>query len=164
MESDMNETVYGTHEEGHVMSEKVSSLATNIYKEFERMIKKYDEDVVKELMPLVLRKGAEQKYLEVEDTVEGEKKELEDKVESLESIVRMLELKSKNTSDHLSRMEEKETEMKKEYTKLHERYTELFRTHMDYMERTKILIGTDRIAELANSPRTKGFQLPNLKG
>lgn len=36
--------------------------------------------------------------------------------------------------------------MKKEYSKLHERYTELFKTHMDYMERTKILMGsTDRI-------------------
>lgn len=41
-----------------------------------------------------------QKYLEVEDAVEGEKKELQDKVESLESIVRMLELKSKNAADH----------------------------------------------------------------
>lgn len=50
----VTETVYGTSEEGHVMSEKVSSLATNIYKEFERMIKKYDEDVVKELMPLIV--------------------------------------------------------------------------------------------------------------
>lgn len=41
-----------------------------------------------------------QKYLEMEDAVEGEKKDLEDKVESLESIVRMLELKSKNAADH----------------------------------------------------------------
>lgn len=42
-------------------------------------------------------------------------------------------------------MEDKENEMKKEYTKLHDRYTELFKTHMDYMERTKILMGTDRL-------------------
>lgn len=41
-----------------------------------------------------------QKYLEMEDAVEGEKKDLQDKVESLESIVRMLELKSKNSADH----------------------------------------------------------------
>ncbi|XP_056011887.1 C-Jun-amino-terminal kinase-interacting protein 3-like isoform X6 [Ostrea edulis] len=189
----ITETVYGTSEEGHVMSEKVSSLATNIYKEFERMIKKYDEDVVKELMPLIvgllegldqslsdkqeadvelellrddneqlltqyerekqLRKGAEQKYLEMEDAVEGEKKSMQDKVESLESVVRMLELKVKNSSDHVSRMEEKETDLKKEYTKLHERYTELFRTHMDYMERAKIVMGTDRM-EVSNSPRS----------
>ena len=32
--------------------------------------------------------------------MEGEKKDLEDKVESLESIVRMLELKAKNAADH----------------------------------------------------------------
>ena len=41
-----------------------------------------------------------QKYLEMEDAVEGEKKDLQDKVESLESIVRMLELKSRNSADH----------------------------------------------------------------
>ncbi|XP_021345478.1 C-Jun-amino-terminal kinase-interacting protein 4-like isoform X3 [Mizuhopecten yessoensis] len=198
----ISETVYGTTEEGHVMSEKVSSLATNVYKEFERMIKKYDEDVVKELMPLTvallegldqalsdkqesevelellrddneqlltqyerekqLRKAAEQKYLELEDGVEGQKKEHEEKVESMESVVRMLELKAKNASDHVLRMEEKDSEWKKEYTKLHERYTELFRTHMDQMERTKILMGTDKL-ELSNSPRNKGFQLPNLR-
>jgi len=32
--------------------------------------------------------------------------------------------------------------MKQEYTKLHERYTELFKTHMDHIERTKILMGS----------------------
>lgn len=36
----------------------------------------------------------------MEDAVEGEKKELTDKLESLESILRMLELKSKNSADH----------------------------------------------------------------
>ncbi|XP_076446416.1 C-Jun-amino-terminal kinase-interacting protein 4-like isoform X4 [Babylonia areolata] len=202
----MAETIYVTHtEEGHVMSEKVQTLAATVYKEFEKVITRYDEDVVKELMPLVvgilesldaaytekqeldveiellredneqlltqyerekqLRKAAEQKYLEMEDSVEGEKKDLEEKVESLESIVRMLELKSKNAADHVSRLEEKEAEMKKEYTKLHDRYTELFKTHMDYMERTKILMGTDKIAELTGSTtRVKGgYTVPALR-
>ncbi|ESP04395.1 hypothetical protein LOTGIDRAFT_170786 [Lottia gigantea] len=186
------------------MSEKVQSLASTVYKEFEKMIQKYDEDVVKELMPLVvgilesldisyiekqeievelelirddneqlltqyerekqLRKASEQKYLEMEDAIEGDKKSMEDKVESMESIIRMLELKARNAADHVTRLEEKESEMKKEYNKLHERYTELFKTHMDYMERTKILMGTDKLAELTgNSPRIKGFQLPNLR-
>lgn len=36
------------------MSERVSGLASSIYREFERLIRKYDEDVVKELMPLVV--------------------------------------------------------------------------------------------------------------
>lgn len=36
------------------MSEKVSSLAGSIYKEFEHMIAKYDRDVVKTLMPLLV--------------------------------------------------------------------------------------------------------------
>lgn len=32
--------------------------------------------------------------------MEGEKKELQEKTESLESIVRMIELKAKNSADH----------------------------------------------------------------
>ena len=48
------ETVYASHEENPVMSERVSQLAAGIYQEFERMLKKYDEDVVKDLMPLVV--------------------------------------------------------------------------------------------------------------
>ena len=54
MDNDIGETVYGTHEDSHVMSERVQNLAASIYKEFERMIKSYDEDVVKQLMPLVV--------------------------------------------------------------------------------------------------------------
>jgi hypothetical protein len=41
-----------------------------------------------------------QKLLELEDAGEDERKDLHGKIESLESIVRMLELKSKNSSDH----------------------------------------------------------------
>uniref|UniRef100_A0A674MRD0 C-Jun-amino-terminal kinase-interacting protein 4 n=1 Tax=Takifugu rubripes TaxID=31033 RepID=A0A674MRD0_TAKRU len=37
-----------------IMSERVSGLASSIYREFERLIEKYDEDVVKDLMPLVV--------------------------------------------------------------------------------------------------------------
>lgn len=49
------------------------------------------------------------------------------------------------------RLEEKESEMKKEYTKLHERYTELFKTHVDYMDRTKLLLSTnDRVETQSN--------------
>uniref|UniRef100_A0A1I8G6R8 JNK-interacting protein 3 n=1 Tax=Macrostomum lignano TaxID=282301 RepID=A0A1I8G6R8_9PLAT len=43
-----------TLEEGHVMSDRVQSLASQIYTEFENMIKKYDEEVVKDLMPLIV--------------------------------------------------------------------------------------------------------------
>uniref|UniRef100_A0A915IRH3 RH1 domain-containing protein n=1 Tax=Romanomermis culicivorax TaxID=13658 RepID=A0A915IRH3_ROMCU len=167
-----------------VMSERVQNLAASIYKEFERMIHKYEEDSVKDLMPLVvnvlesldlaylekeehevelellkedneqlvtqyerekqLRRGTEQRFLELEDHFEGKQKEQSDKVESLESIVRMLELKSKNAGDHVVRLEERESEAKQEFSKLHERYTELFKTHMDYIERTKFLMGNDK--------------------
>lgn len=145
------------------------------------MIQRYDEDVVKTLMPLLVnvlecldsayqtnqeqdvelellredneqlvtqyerekgaRKQAEQKLLDTEDLAEAENKELASRLESLESIVRMLELKHKNSLEHASRLEEREADLKKEYNKLHERYTELFKTHVDYMERTKMIMG-----------------------
>lgn len=178
----MSETVYGTEDNTMVMSEKVQQLAGSIYQEFERMIQRYDEDVVKSLMPLLVnvlecldnayrsnqeqevevellredneqlvtqyereksaRKQSEQKLLETEDVAEAENKELASRLESLESIVRMLELKHKNSLEHASRLEEREGELKKEYSKLHDRYTELFKTHVDYMERTKMLMGS----------------------
>ncbi|XP_059615424.1 JNK-interacting protein 3 isoform X2 [Phlebotomus argentipes] len=188
------ETVYGTHEDNTmVMSEKVQSLAGSIYQEFERMIQRYDEDVVKTLMPLLVnvlecldaayqsnqeqdvelellredneqlvtqyereksaRKQAEQKLLETEDLAEAENKELASRLESLESIVRMLELKHKNSLEHASRLEERESELKREYSKLHERYTELFKTHVDYMERTKLLMGSTHSQMSSTSDR-----------
>ncbi|KAK9305349.1 hypothetical protein QLX08_003604 [Tetragonisca angustula] len=196
------ETVYGTHEDSHVvMSEKVQSLAGSIYQEFEKMIARYDEDVVKDLMPLLvnvlecldisytenqerevelellredneqlvtqyerekqLRKASDQKLLELEDVAEDERKELLSKIDSLESIVRMLELKTKNSHDHVVRLEEKEAELKREYTRLHERYTELFKTHVDYMERTKMLVGSTERLENSSSGRGPS-RLPSL--
>lgn len=58
----------------------------------------------------------------------------------------MLELKHKNSMEHAGRLEEREAELKKEYGKLHERYTELFKTHVDYMERTKLLHSGQQLA------------------
>lgn len=181
MDAENCEIVYGTHDETTVMSEKVQTLAGSIYQEFERMIQRYDEDVVKTLMPLLVnvlecldaayqtnqeqdvelellredneqlvtqyereknaRKQSEQKLLETEDLAEQENKELAARLESIESIVRMLELKHKNSTDHAVRLEERENELKKEYSKLHERYTELFKTHVDYIERAKLMMG-----------------------
>ncbi|XP_018304982.1 JNK-interacting protein 3 isoform X3 [Mycetomoellerius zeteki] len=196
------ETVYGTHEDSHVvMSEKVQSLAGSIYQEFEKMIARYDEDVVKDLMPLLvnvlecldisytenqerevelellredneqlvtqyerekqLRKASDQKLLELEDVSEDERKELLSKIDSLESIVRMLELKTKNSHDHVGRLEEKEAELKREYSRLHDRYTELFKTHVDYMERTKMLVGSTERLESVSTSRAPS-RLPSL--
>ncbi|XP_076287887.1 C-Jun-amino-terminal kinase-interacting protein 4-like isoform X6 [Lasioglossum baleicum] len=214
------ETVYGTHEDSHVvMSEKVQTLAGSIYQEFEKMIARYDEDVVTDLMPLLvnvlecldisytenqerevelellredneqlvtqyerekqLRKTSDQKLLELEDAAEDERKDLLLRIDSLESIVRMLELKTKNSHDHgtiangstspflhrtslyIVRLEEKEAELKRDYTRLHERYTELFKTHVDYMERTKMLVGSTERLENATSGRGPS-RLPSL--
>jgi len=186
------ETVYrnSTDESHIVMNEKVQALAGSIYEEFEKMIARYDPDVVKNLMPLIvnvlesldlaftesqelevevellkedneqlvtqyerekqLRKCTEQRNLETEDQNEGERKELNVKIESLGSIVKMFELKAKNSQDQITRLEDKEAEQKREYTKLHERYTDLFKTHMDYMERSKAMLGSERMEQMQN--------------
>jgi c-Jun-amino-terminal kinase-interacting protein 4 len=89
--------------------------------------------------------------LDTEDLAESENKELAGRLESLESIVRMLELKHKNSLEHSNRLEEREGELKKEYSKLHERYTELFKTHVDYMERTKLLMGNSTHSQMSSA-------------
>lgn len=91
----------------------------------------------------------------------GERKELATRLEALESIVRMLELKHKNSMEHAGRLEEREAELKKEYAKLHERYTELFKTHVDYMERTKLLHSGQQLAnERAETGRLNSNRIP----
>uniref|UniRef100_A0A6Q2YM78 C-Jun-amino-terminal kinase-interacting protein 4 n=1 Tax=Esox lucius TaxID=8010 RepID=A0A6Q2YM78_ESOLU len=161
-----------------VMSERVSGLANSIYREFERLIGKYDEDVVKELMPLVvavlenldsvfaenqeqevdlellkedneqlitqyerekaLRKHAEEKFIEFEDSQEQEKKELQNHVGRMESQSRQLELKIKNYADQIGRLEERESELKKEFNALHQRHTEMIHNYMEHVERIKL--------------------------
>ncbi|MCJ8738358.1 hypothetical protein PDJAM_G00034870 [Pangasius djambal] len=161
-----------------MMSERVSGLASSIYREFERLIGKYDEDVVKELMPLVvavlenldsvfaenqeheveiellkedneqlitqyerekaLRKGVEERYMEIEDLQEQERKDLQSKVTMLEGQTRQLELKSKNCADQIGRLEERESELKREYNALHHRHTEMIHSYMEHLERTRM--------------------------
>uniref|UniRef100_A0A9J8B2B6 C-Jun-amino-terminal kinase-interacting protein 4 n=1 Tax=Cyprinus carpio carpio TaxID=630221 RepID=A0A9J8B2B6_CYPCA len=161
-----------------IMSERVSGLANSIYREFERLIRRYDEDVVKELMPLVvavlenldsvfaenqehevelellkedneqlitqyerekaLRKHAEEKFIEFEDSQEQEKKDLQNHLESLSSHSRQLELKIKNYADQISRLEEREAELKREYNSLHLRHTEMIHNYMEHVERIRM--------------------------
>ncbi|XP_026072330.1 C-Jun-amino-terminal kinase-interacting protein 4-like isoform X4 [Carassius auratus] len=161
-----------------IMSERVSGLATSIYREFERLIRQYDEDVVKELMPLVvavlenldtvfaenqehevelellkedneqlvtqyerekaLRKHAEEKFIELEDSQEQEKKDLQNHLESLSSHSRQLELKIKSYADQISRLEEREAELKREYNSLHLRHTEMIHNYMEHVERIRM--------------------------
>ncbi|KAK7939720.1 hypothetical protein WMY93_003046 [Mugilogobius chulae] len=179
MDLQLDEVVYqDDYGSGTVMSERVSGLASTIYREFERLIRSYDEEVVKELMPLVvnvlenldavltenqehlvelellkedneqlitqyerekaLRKQAEEKFIEFEDALEAEKKDLQVHVESLELQSKQLELKSKNYCDQITRLEERESDMKKEYNALHQRHTEMIQTYVEHIERSKL--------------------------
>ncbi|KAK6101216.1 JNK/SAPK-associated protein-1 family protein [Brugia pahangi] len=99
-----------------------------------------------------LRRAQDQKCLEIEDSLIEQNRELESKIESLESIMRMLELKAKNASDHASRLEEREADQKAEFDKLHDRYNVLLRTHIDHMERTKYLMGSEKFEMMQSMP------------
>ncbi|XP_057716837.1 C-Jun-amino-terminal kinase-interacting protein 3 isoform X3 [Corythoichthys intestinalis] len=184
-----------------VMSERVSGLANSIYREFERLIRSYDEEVVKELMPLVvnvlenldavllenqehevelellkedneqlitqyerekaLRKQAEEKFIEFEDELEEDKKDLQVQVEFLELQGKQLELKSKNYADQITRLEEREADMKKEYNALHQRHTEMIQTYVEHIERSK-LQQTGSNSQSDGSGRTKAERPPSL--
>ena len=56
-------------ESNRAMSKKVQTIASGIYNEFQHMIKAYDENVVKRLMPLVVGvlEGLNQSYLEKQE-------------------------------------------------------------------------------------------------
>ncbi|XP_035470472.1 C-Jun-amino-terminal kinase-interacting protein 3 isoform X8 [Scophthalmus maximus] len=197
MELQIDEVVYqDDYGSGSVMSERVSGLASSIYREFERLIRSYDEEVVKELMPLVvnvlenldgvltenqehevelellkedneqlitqyerekaLRKQAEEKFIEFEDALEAEKKDLQVQVEFLELQGKQLELKTKNYSDQITRLEERESDMKKEYNALHQRHTEMIQTYVEHIERSKMQqAGTNSQSEGTGCGRTQ---------
>ncbi|XP_061564447.1 C-Jun-amino-terminal kinase-interacting protein 4-like [Cololabis saira] len=194
------------------MSDRVSGLASSIYREFERLIEKYDEDAVKELMPLVVavlesldagfasgqerevelellredneqlvtqyereksrRKHVEERYIALEDSQDGEKKDLQCRLVTLESHTRHLEMKTKNYADQIGRFEEREAELKKEYNALHQRHTEMIHSYMEHLERTKHLhaAGPAEPSDTGTSTKTRKqrpisiFQLPASDG
>ncbi|XP_005940853.1 C-Jun-amino-terminal kinase-interacting protein 3 isoform X18 [Maylandia zebra] len=204
MELQIDEVVYqDDYGSGSVMSERVSGLANSIYREFERLIHSYDEEVVKELMPLVvnvlenldavltenqehevelellkedneqlitqyerekaLRKQAEEKFIEFEDSLEAEKKDLQIQVEFLELQGKQLELKAKNYSDQITRLEERESDMKKEYNALHQRHTEMIQTYVEHIERSKMQqAGSNSQSEGTGCGRSKAERPPSL--
>uniref|UniRef100_A0AC34PW64 Uncharacterized protein n=1 Tax=Panagrolaimus sp. JU765 TaxID=591449 RepID=A0AC34PW64_9BILA len=99
-----------------------------------------------------LRKTTDQKCLELEETASEQQRDLENKISSLESIVRVLELRAKNATDHATRLEEREAIQKDEFDKLHLRYNDLLRTHIEHVERTKYLMGPDKFDMMQSLP------------
>ncbi|XP_076853246.1 C-Jun-amino-terminal kinase-interacting protein 3 isoform X4 [Brachyhypopomus gauderio] len=203
MELQLEEVVYqDDYGSVSVMSERVSGLANSIYREFERLIRSYDEEVVKELMPLVvnvlenldavltenqehevelellkedneqlitqyerekaLRKQAEEKFIEFEDALEAEKKELQTQVDFLELQGKQQELKTKNYADQISRLEEREADMKKEYNALHQRHTEMIQTYVEHIERSKLQQTGSNQSDTSVCGRTKVDRPPSL--
>ncbi|KAG8536390.1 hypothetical protein GDO81_026467, partial [Engystomops pustulosus] len=114
------------------------------------------------------------KFIEFEDLQEQDKKDLQVRVEYLESQTRQLELKAKNYADQISRLEEREAELKKEYNALHQRHSEMtasiireeptprqprethaniIHNYMEHLERTKLqqLVGSEQLESSIHS-------------
>uniref|UniRef100_A0A0N4ZNU3 JNK-interacting protein n=1 Tax=Parastrongyloides trichosuri TaxID=131310 RepID=A0A0N4ZNU3_PARTI len=117
----------------------------------EQLLKQYEREKT-------LRKHNDQRFFEIEENLMDQVKEGEKKIESLESVIRILELKTKNAQDHAQRLEEREAEQKIEFDRLHERYNDLLRTHIEHVERTKYLMGPDKFEMMQSLPfnGTKG--------
>lgn len=96
------------------------------------------------------KRAIDKKLIESEYAYEEERQQYQQRIESLDSVVKMFELKAKNASDQATRFEEKEAERKKEYNKLHDRYTELLKSHCDVVERFRHLAGNTEVAQLSN--------------
>lgn len=170
------ESVYSSNssEDGVEMSERISGLASCIYAEFERMMEKYDRDVVENLMPLVvnvleqlessykesneqsvelemlvedneqlitqyerekqLRKLAESKYFEFEDSRDQDRQEQQNLIDTLETQRKQDEIKIKHLQEQNERIEERFAEQKKEYDTLHARHSEMLRAYVERMD------------------------------
>lgn len=96
------------------------------------------------------KRAIDKKLIESEYANEEERQQYQQKIESLDNIVKMFELKAKNASDQATRFEEKEAERKKEYNKLHDRYTDLLKSHCDVVERVRHLLGNSEVAQLSS--------------
>lgn len=178
-DEDRKDEVYSSGEESSqtVMSERVSNMANSIYSEFERMIQKYDQDVVSGLMPLMvsvleqldsaycdnneqllelemlsddneqlitqyerekqLRKLAEKRYLEIEDQLEADKRNVENNIDGLTHENKALENRVKSYQDHVERLEERISEMKRQYDSLHNRHKEVVHNYMERIEKAE---------------------------
>uniref|UniRef100_H2ZKU3 RH1 domain-containing protein n=1 Tax=Ciona savignyi TaxID=51511 RepID=H2ZKU3_CIOSA len=99
-----------------------------------------------------LRRQAEQQLMESEDINEAATREVRAKADTLETATRLLELKCKNYTDQVERLQEREAELKREYTVLHERHTEMIQSYMEHIEKTKVLQQQSSFSELSQSP------------
>ncbi|TRY96552.1 hypothetical protein DNTS_007290, partial [Danionella cerebrum] len=102
------------------------------------------------------------KFIEFEDALEADKKELQTMVEALELQTKQLELKSKNYADQISRLEERESDMKKEYNALHQRHTEMIQTYVEHIERSKMQQSSSNQSESTGCGRSKTERPPSL--
>lgn len=187
------EAVYSSasDESGGEMSERVSTLASSIYAEFERMIQGYGPSVVENLMPMVinvleqldssysegneqsvelellaedneqlitqyerekqLRKLAEAKYLEHEDSREQDRQDLQNVIEQLEHAKKQAENKIKQIQDQVDRSDDRYNEQKKEYDILHKRHTEMLHAYMERIEFASKMSPSPAASETNNS-------------
>ncbi|KAK0133087.1 C-Jun-amino-terminal kinase-interacting protein 4 [Merluccius polli] len=115
------------------------------------------------------------RYIALEDSQDGEKKDFQCRLVVLESNTRQMELKARNYADQISRLEEREAELKKEYNSLHQRHTEvcsptqpesnqsdsgqMIHSYMEHLERSKhqhiAAVAPTEPSDTGNASRTR---------
>ncbi|KAA3676285.1 uncharacterized protein DEA37_0004251 [Paragonimus westermani] len=83
----------------------------------------------------------------VEDELIASKKEAEERIDKLESMLRHHEMLSRNAQEHAARLEERDSRVQAELAIAHERYTELLRAYVDQAERAKTLDPSDTASQ-----------------
>ncbi|CAH8617726.1 unnamed protein product [Heterobilharzia americana] len=92
-----------------------------------------------------LRKAAENKLFRMEDDLEEERKQHEERSLAYDASVRMLENKVKSLNEQISRFEDQEAEMKRDYQRLHGLYTNLLRAYLEYVERIRSMCNKNKL-------------------
>ncbi|KAF8562967.1 hypothetical protein P879_06885 [Paragonimus westermani] len=94
-----------------------------------------------------LHDAAVKRLNHVEDELIAFKKEAEERIDKLESVLRHHEMLSRNAQEHAARLEERDSRVQAELAIAHERYTELLRAYVDQAERAKMLDPSDTASQ-----------------
>ncbi|VDK22651.1 unnamed protein product [Taenia asiatica] len=112
-----------------------------IYGELERLKHDHALLITKHETDRTELKILEERVFYLEDAIQDKNKAIEGLKSSSASIKKLLEMKLRNASDHISRLEDRDREIQTTYANLRQRYGELFRAHVELMDRLRASTG-----------------------
>ncbi|KAL5961850.1 JNK-interacting protein 3 [Taenia solium] len=112
-----------------------------IYGELERLKHDHALLITKHETDRTELKILEERVFDLEDALQDKNKTIEGLKSSSASTKKLLEMKLRNASDHISRLEDRDREIQTTYANLRQRYGELFRAHVELMDRLRASTG-----------------------